>query len=179
MHSGKIVDELQSILESAAVNPFELGSRLVELEQNSSNSDFFWGWVDALKVGRRRAYYLMAVVKTFCKDGYADARMQSIGWTKLARLIPYLSAQNREVLLQLAEKHTDLELRALLRSEELRASYVGLRFTAWEYSFFLETLQSVGGFKAGSEIAAAREKALLHVCAVARKMQPSLLQAVL
>jgi hypothetical protein len=75
----------------------------------------FLNVVNLPKLGRRKAYYLVAIDEAFGGLPHLRPRLLAIGWTKLADIASLATAESLEALLQLAENHTVHELKLLLK----------------------------------------------------------------
>lgn len=106
--------------------------------------------VESTTIGRRRAYYLVSISPAFDGLPVSDARLESIGWTKLQVLTPHVDADNVGDLLDLAEGATAYELQGaaedLPRAEE---HCVLLRMTKADYARFLDVMVAFGAVRRG------------------------------
>ncbi|MFJ7352766.1 hypothetical protein ACIQWS_01240 [Phyllobacterium sp. NPDC097923] len=68
-------------------------------------------------ISGRKAYALARISRQFDELGVSEEKLCFIGWTKLQVIGRYLTMENGEYLLQLAEQNTVHDLEALLRGE--------------------------------------------------------------
>jgi len=67
-------------------------------------------------LGKRKCYYLVNIDKAFRKTGVARERLRHLGWTKAKVLTPYITKENAQQLLVMAETHTALDLERILKA---------------------------------------------------------------
>ena len=79
-------------------------------------------------------------------------RLNRIGWTKLQIIAPYVTKENREELVALAEAHTAVNLKAIMRGEPpiLGGRTVVLHFTKKQFAAFAEAILAHGATKNGA-----------------------------
>jgi hypothetical protein len=75
--------------------------------------------VEQLKLGKRKAYALAKIDRSFHDRGVDRERLRAIGWTKLWLLSPFVGDANVEAMLQLAEATTANELKLILQGQEV------------------------------------------------------------
>jgi hypothetical protein len=97
-------------------NFLELGRSLRQLQDR--DPEMFKKIVSKTDVGRHKAYYLVEVSRTFDPLPVARSRLKKIKWTKLQLIGKYVTPQNLEELLTLAEKNNAKELQRHLRGEK-------------------------------------------------------------
>lgn len=103
-------------------------------------------------LGRRKAYYLLEVDRIFGGDQEMAVRLNRIGWTKLQIIAPYVTKENREELVALAEAHTAVNLKAMMRGMApiLGGRTVVLHFTKKQFAGFAEAILAHGATKNGA-----------------------------
>ncbi len=84
-------------------------------ELQDEQPDIFLKVVELVGLSPRKAYALARIARQF--DGVAEERLHFIGWSKLMIVGRYLTEDNIEYLLNLAEKNTSHDLEVLLRGE--------------------------------------------------------------
>ena len=105
-------------------------------------------------LGRRKAYYLVEVSRTFDSLPVSRARLKKIGWTKLQIIGKHATKENVSELLDLAEKHTTKELEALMKGEKPidNAHCVLMYFSTKQYEVLEKALLQNGGERSGRGI---------------------------
>lgn len=79
--------------------------------------EIFLKVAESLGISRRKAYALARIDRQFTELRVEENRLYFIGWSKLQIVGRYLTDENAEYLLQLAEQHTSHDLEVLLRGE--------------------------------------------------------------
>lgn len=136
----------------------ELGRLLREAQKQ--NASLFKA---ALKtVGRRKAYYLIAIDEAFNPLGIEHKRLVEVGWTKLTRLTEHVNAENVDELLELALRHTDRQLIAIMSGRQpiAKAHIVQLALKPKQYKRYAKALLKHGATPARRGLAN-QEKALM------------------
>jgi hypothetical protein len=113
-------------------------------------------------LGRRKAYYLVEIDRVFGGDKAMSVRLNRIGWTKLQIIAPYVTKENRESLVTLAEAHTAVNLKALMRGQApiLGGRTVVLHFSKKQFAVFAEAILAHGA-TANGEGFVDKERALI------------------
>lgn len=101
-------------------------------------------------LSRRKAFALSRIARQF--EDEPEERLFFIGWTKLQLIGRYLTDQNREYLLTLAEQHTVHDLEALLRGETPieNARVLQLYLAQADYQKLSKILMQYGAVASGS-----------------------------
>jgi hypothetical protein len=86
-------------------------------EIHDEHPEDFVGVAKSLGIGRRKAYHLVQLDRSFHSLGISPDQLRAIGWTKLALLAPHVDADNVHNLLNFAEVLTAYELKMHLRGE--------------------------------------------------------------
>lgn len=117
-------------------------------------------------IGLRKAYYLAAIDRRFQKLGVDRARLSNIGWTKARLISDYVTKENCEDLLALAETSTARELTLKLRKEEPLSGTrcVILYLKPKEYEIFSDVLLAHGASRSGRGLMD-KEEALISALA--------------
>lgn len=115
-------------------------------EIQDQHPDDFASVAKKLRIGKRKAYHLTQIDRSFHNLGIAPDRLRQIGWTKLAALSSYVDADNVEELLILAEASTAHELKMRLRGNEFdpEGRTVVLQFDKAQYALFEQALLKTG-----------------------------------
>lgn len=97
-----------------------IGDRFLRLawalrELQDEQPGIFLKVVGLVGLNSRKAYALARIARQF--DGVPEERLYFIGWTKLVIIGRYLTDDNLEHLLQLAQQNTAHDLEVLLRGE--------------------------------------------------------------
>jgi hypothetical protein len=74
--------------------------------------------VEKTNLGRRKAYYLVEVSRTYDRLPVPRSRLRKIGWTKLQLIGKHIDASNLNGMLELAENNNSKELERILRGGE-------------------------------------------------------------
>jgi hypothetical protein len=127
----------------------ELGSALRML-QKASPSDFK-KLASIPQLGRRKAYYLASIDRTFADKKVPAERLKKIGWTKLAALAPHITDGNLEDALLFAELHTVKNIEAVVHGLEpiFGGRTVQLMFTAQQFAVFSAAILAHGAVENG------------------------------
>ena len=155
-------------------NFLELGKTLRQLQDRDRR--LFAKSVNVSGLGLRKAYYLITIARQF--DGLAvpKARLRKIGWTKLQALGPYVTAQNLEELLAMAESLSTMALKTALRGDDPRANShcVLMYFSPEQYSVFEAALMKAGAQKNGKngKSISDKETALIKILGPVAKSGP-------
>ena len=149
-------------------NFLELGKSLRQLLDR--DPDLFQEIVKKTNLGRRKAYYLVEVSRTFDPLPIPRSRLRKIGWTKLQLIGKHLDGDNTEELLQLADKTNAKELERLMRGEKPlgKARCVVMYFSPKQYAELEEMLVKYGGKRSGRGVQN-KEEALLRMVAALKK----------
>ena len=113
-------------------------------------------------LGRRKAYYLVQIDRVFGADKSMHVRLNRVGWTKLQIIAPFVTKDNRAALLALAEAHTAVNLKAIVRGQApiLGGRTVVLHFTKKQFAAFAAAILAHGAVKNGDGFAD-KEQALI------------------
>ncbi len=127
----------------------ELGSSLRQLQEASPKD--FKKLTSLPQLGRRKAYYLVAIDKAFGGKAVAPQRLKKIGWTKLAALAPVITDENLEDALLFAESNTARNIEAVVKGLEpiVDGRSVLLNFTAEQFEAFSAAILGHGAIKNG------------------------------
>ncbi len=142
----------------------ELGRALRELMDLEPR--LFQEIVTQSGLGRRKAYYLIDISRTFDPLEVSRVRLKKVGWTKLAMIAKRVTQENFEKLLELAEGMNVKELERASRGDQpLGNSHcVMLYFSPKQYKELEEALVHHGARKArGGRGLAEKESALLSI----------------
>jgi hypothetical protein len=142
----KKVQELSGAIDE---NFLELAKALRTL-QDTDNDEF----LRAIKnsgLGKRKAYYLVAIDRTFSTIPVPKMRLKKIGWTKLNLLTSHISKDNYSPMLKAAEQYTAKELEAHLNGrpvEEKKKAFLAY-VDSEGYEALVEAFSKVGGKRSG------------------------------
>jgi hypothetical protein len=107
--------KVEVIANYIGINFIHLAKELRELQE--AKPDIFLKVAKMAGLSSRKAYALARISRQFDDLGVPEERLQALGWTKLQIIGRYLSGDNAESLLQLAEQNTVHELESRLRGE--------------------------------------------------------------
>ena len=124
------------------------GARYLRELQDDAPDDFEHV-VEQLGIGRRKAYALAKIDRSFHSLGVPRDQLRKIGWTKLSLLSPYVTANNVDQMLKLAEETTAHELKLILQGEEIDpdGKVIVLYLRKEELFVFEQVLQKFGATK--------------------------------
>ena len=178
---SEIEDLYGSAIELARAfdqNFVDLAVKLHQLQELSPErySDF----VKQSGVGTRKAYYLIAISKTFVRAlKVPKHRLIALGWTKLMALDQYVTKKNYKELMEFAMEHTvagllpaamHAPLKAYLNDGDpsKNARSVLMYFSPADYNLFVDTLIKHGAVRDGRALRD-KEKALMRLVERAAK----------
>jgi hypothetical protein len=142
----------------------ELGRTLRQLQDREPQR--FQEIVAKSDLGRRKAYYLLDVSRSFEPLRVSRARLKKVGWTKLAMIAKQVTQDNIDGLLDLAQQNNVKELERITRGERpLGTSHcVLMYFSPQQYEELEEALVHHGASKAARGRGLVdKEKALLKM----------------
>ena len=110
-------------------------------------------------VSKRTGYALAKIERRLSTHVKEIPRLHAIGWSKLQVIAPHATPENREELLQLAEKHTVHELELLMKDLPVLPDgrTMLLHFTASQYMAFQAAVLAHGATKSGKGLAHVEE----------------------
>lgn len=105
-------------------------------------------------IGRRKAYYLVEISRAFDQLPASRARMKKIGWTKLQVMSKYVTKDNIDEMLGLAEEHSAKELESIMRGGKPtdNAHCVLMYFSPKQYDVLERAMLKNGGTRSGRGI---------------------------
>ncbi len=112
----------------------------------------FTSIADYCEVDRRTAYYLAQIDRTFSQFEISKLRLSQIGWTKLQIIAKYITQENCEELLTIAETSSAYDVALLMRGEKpvKGTRVVTLYLKARQYKIFSQILLANGASKSGN-----------------------------
>lgn len=124
------------------------GARYLREIQDDAPDEFLHV-VEQLGIGRRKAYALAQIDRSFHSLGVPRDRLRQIGWTKLWLLSSYVTANNVDQMLKLAEQTTAHELKLILQGEEIDpdGKVIVLYLRREELFVFEQVMQKFGATK--------------------------------
>lgn len=143
--TSNLVTKVASLSGAIDENFLELAKALRELQDQ--DVDEFTRLVNNSPLGRRKAYYLVAIDRTFSKIPVPKARLKRIGWTKLNVLTKSINKSNYAELLKAAETYTAKELEKYLAGEKPATDKKAFLayLTPEAYETLTEAFHRVGG----------------------------------
>lgn len=164
------IDVIQSAMELIAdlENSFLSLGRMLG-KARDENNQLFQSLLALPSLDRRTAYYLIAISTTFDALEVDDKELIQVGWTKLATLRPFVTAENVAVLLELAKQHSNYALRQILKGQgpAKDARVVALYLRPKEYETYKKALVSFGAKPVGRGLRG-QEEALMKLIAAAK-----------
>jgi hypothetical protein len=143
-------------------NFLELGRSLRQLQDR--DPELFAKIVSKTDVGRRKAYYLVEVSRTFEPLPVPRSRLKKIGWTKLQLIGKHVDASNLDEMLSLAETNNAKELQRHLKGEKPRGKThcMAMYFIPEEYELVEAMLTKYGAKKTSPHGMLKKEEGLLN-----------------
>lgn len=131
---------------------------------NDNDVEAFDQFVKTSGLGRRKAYYLIAIDKAFRKLNVSRDRLHKIGWTKVNILSNYVEEDNVNKLLDLAETCTVKELTSRLEGDDAKpaTSPVLFYFTEKDRDYLLRALLKFGAGQSSRGLVG-KEQALIKI----------------
>jgi len=144
----------------------DLGRQLRQLQDRDPEK--FLEIIQKSDLGRRKAYYLVEVSKTFDPLPISRPRLKKLGWTKLQLIGKHVNKDNVEDLVTLAENSSARQLEKQMRGEEPvpNARCVLMYFSLADYGKFEEALLANGAKrnpKGSKEGLQGKESALMTI----------------
>jgi hypothetical protein len=157
-----LYDKAMSLSKDVEDNFLELGKSLRRLQDH--DPELFQKIVAKTNLGRRKAYYLVEVSRTFDPLTVPRAPLRKIGWTKLQLIGKHVTPNNLDALLQLAEESNAKELERLMRGEKPlgNAHCVLMYFSPKQYAQLEDAMVKHGGVRSGRGIQN-KEEAMLSM----------------
>jgi hypothetical protein len=142
-----IVLQVLHIIDDAEERFLELAALLRRLKATQPQG--FLAVIGLPKLGRRKAFYLIEIDEAFGGLPHLRPRLVSIGWSKLSQIAKHATPENVESLLQLAESHTEHELRLLLKGVAIKPGgrLVLLYLDPDQFGLFSKVLRQHGAKK--------------------------------
>jgi len=140
-----LYDKALSLAGNVEDNFLDLGRSLRQLLDRDQKI------IEKTDLGRRKAYYLVEVSRTFDPLPITRARLRKLGWTKLQIIGKYAAPDNVEELVSLAEQSSAKQLERLMRGEQSlkNARCVLMYFSSKQYAKFEHALLLNGASKSG------------------------------
>src|SRR5271166_1279646 len=161
LSTEEIYEKALSMAKNVEDNFLDLGRQLRQLQDREP--ELFQKIVEQSDLGRRKAYYLVEVSRTFDPLPISRNRLKKIGWTKLQLLAKQITKDNAQELLALAEENTTKQLEKLMRGEKPidNAHCMLMYFSPKQYKVVEEAMLANGGVKSGRGVVG-KEEALVR-----------------
>ncbi len=147
----------------------------VELAQkirilHEGDSDKYREFIKNSDIDSRKAYYLIALDKTFSPMKISKKRLSSIGWTKLMIIQPHVTKDNITQLLDAASRNSAAKLKKIVKGEEVdeNTHAVLMYFSPEQYSQLVEVLVQNGAERSGRGMVN-KEKAIMNLLTQIKK----------
>lgn len=167
MNDGNTKDKIEFAADWAGDGFLLAARRLREIQDKKPEA--FAAVAQYLGVRLRKAYYLAQIDRTFDTLGVSGNRLAAIGWSKVRLLCDYITPENAEDLLGLAEISTVRELKLFLKQQlpvpGTRA--VLLYLEPAQYDLFEKVLLAHGAIKVGRGLID-KEPALIQALAAVK-----------
>ena len=140
--------DLVNLMNSMVGGDFVVAARMLR-EAQDEFPDKFAQVAKDLGIGKRKAYALAQINRTFDDLGVPWERLRQIGWTKLMIIAPYAGEDSLDGLLDLAEACTAHELSRHLHGEPVFADEhcVILYLSNEQYQVFEQALVGHGALR--------------------------------
>ena len=157
-----IYDPIISLAIHAEHNFIELGRLLRTL--NESYPKLFREAYTEAGLGKRKAYYFVAIVKQFKGLPISNAELASIGWTRAGIIGKHVTPKNVSELFALAEQHSTRDLNIIMSGGQPVSGTrtVVLHLKPRQYQRFVKALTLHGGKLKGKGIKN-KERALMNL----------------
>lgn len=144
MRHRAAVKRAKELASQQNVTPIELAGALWDAEKKTPGS--LAEIIEKTKLGRRKAYYLVAVWKRFAGLNISKKTLAAVGWTKLAIVAKHAAVGEERAALDLALQTTAKDLPAVLRGEtpKRKMHSILLRLGPKNYREFAAVLQQFG-----------------------------------
>jgi len=151
-----------SLAKSFAANFIELAAQLRKLQE--LYPDRYQDFLKASGIGKRKAYYLVSIDKTFEKLPVPKLELSKLGWTKLTVLQPHATENNIQEIVTYAKAHTAEELKQYLKGKDAMSKErsILMYFSSDDYNKLVQTLVKHGAVKSGNALVH-KEKALMKM----------------
>lgn len=111
----KVYKEALRLSRELDDNFVELGSLLRDIHE--AEPARFKDFIKESAIDGRKAYYLIALDKTFGPLKISKKKLTSLGWTKLMTIQPYVTKDNVTKLLEIASENTVAKLRKIVQGQ--------------------------------------------------------------
>lgn len=130
---------------------------------SDENPDKLEAALQTLGVKKRKAYYLIELDKAFETIAASDAQKLELGWTKLMKMVGYVTPENWAELFKTAKKLPVHDLQKYLEGNyvETPKHCVTLYFFPEEYDTFRVVLKAHGAKELANKSLQAKEPALI------------------
>lgn len=160
--SDDVYQKAMGLAKSFATNFIELGAYLRFLQEN--DHDRFNDFIKATTIGKRKAYYLVAVSKAFENLPVPKAKLTKLGWTKASLIQPTVTPENAQELVEFALSHSAADLKRHLKGEEVLGDSKALLiyFKPEDFELLAEAMIEHGGVRTARGVDN-KEEALLNI----------------
>jgi hypothetical protein len=148
----------------------DLGRALRQLLDH--DPELFQKFVAKTGIGRRKAYYLVEISRTFEPLQVPRARLHDLGWTKVQLIGKHVTQDNVDELLKLAESSSANELERVLSGKKPlgNARCVLMYFSPKQYDELEDALLRHGGERSGRGVEN-KEEAMIKMVRRLRKFE--------
>lgn len=157
-----LFDKARTLSKDVDDNFLDLARTLKQLQERDLGlfTDL-WRQTD---LGRRKAYYLVEIARTYDHLPIPRSRLKKLGWTKLQLIAKSVTADNWQELLDTAEHYPTKQLEKIVKGHKPvdNAHCVLMYFTPKDYAKLEHVLIKNGGEKSGRGILH-KEEALMKI----------------
>jgi hypothetical protein len=139
-----LYDKALELFAKVPDNFLDLGRALRQLQDR--DPELFQKFVAKTGIGRRKAYYLVEISRTFEPLQVSRARLHDLGWTKVQLIAREVNQDNVEEWLELAESLSTKQLERKMKGKApiKNAACVLMYFGPKEYEELAEALAKYG-----------------------------------
>lgn len=143
----------------------ELGQHLRLLMDEAP--ELFQQVLDQTNLGSRKAYYLARIARQTEHLPIPKAQLAAINWTKAKTICEVLTKDNWQAWLELAEIHTDRDLKRLIKGLPVVAGTrsVLLHFDPKDYRVFVRAIRAHGAKRKGTSLLG-KEEAIMRLISI-------------
>ncbi len=147
LSTDDIYEKAITMAKNVEDNFLDLGRQLRQLQDRDPEK--FQEIIQKTDLGRRKAYYLVEVSKTFDPLPISRARLRKLGWTKCQIIGRYANKDNVEEMVELAENMSARQLEKRLKGEDPvpNARCVLMYFSPKDYDDLEEALIANGAVR--------------------------------
>lgn len=133
----KTIEAAETLSKQIDTNEFTLGGVLAAVRRDniqnkllgddqqplfSADKAGFEAYINArLSCGYRKAMYLIQMYEKYSTLGVSEEEIAKIGWTKAVMMLPAITAENKDAMLEFAQTHNKTEVEAHVKSTKVNS----------------------------------------------------------